>query len=798
MPYWFRKSFSQDRFIARQRDGEGGDQFKEILDTKSNSSPKKVEATVGFIKKSESVAIEVKTVTKPEAKSARVIPATASTASAKSIKETVTEDVFKKAEAAREVAIAKTKEFDEKRGIAIQNLRNASSPEVKDRYRREIEEASKGRAEGYKALSDANKIIDAYHQQQKIQITPKVTTVATGDKTTAEKRAEIAEKKAELLARREELLARKAAREVAQNSEAAVKKADAYMKTALTSIEIYNEQLKKAIDPVAIKDIQAKIKAEEKKRDSNTNVVVDDLISSLLGSSQAPAAVQIAPTVAKKPEVVLQEPMPAVTKISVPKDLKDKEYLERCENKIREMKLREDKYAQEKAQHSEGGDGIKKLQRAFAIEMRQLIVEFDANMRVLDDRNAAKIFFKNTKQLDGLIDEVLEMRLRNKFMVAQVEYNSLPAGNGDVGASIKKANSGVDMESKFIKYKEHQLSKLEPSSEQAKSIKEQIVEARENSLVHQAGLVSLMGDLNKQIDDLNQDKVSRRILRDSKEEKEQDLKIAGLIYDVALLNKEVNHLAIMNGDNKSKELISAANKGAERAEQALNVAKHEVEMTKAPAPLAPPPVLAIPSLEVAKVRPLPTPPVAKPAEDNSARLVLEANFENKERALVEARTEVERLAKERDDAKAKHKETQSPEDFKAVDLAVINYNKAKVAVQEAKINALEAGANLNASGKNVQLDDKLKIAIEKQALVEKREKLDRALKEFETKDHIFLTAEAIKKQDKEVKDKEAKPEVKEKSKLRMLIEKFKPTKREDHAKAEKDKKAQKEKEGRTP
>ncbi len=595
----------------------------------SKTPPKKVEATVGFIEEYKSVAIEVKTVQKPKAKTARIIPAPTSS-----------------------------------------------------------------------------------------------------EKTTAEKRAEIEAKKPELLARREGELARRAAEDKIKEAQKENKPliygklppestvessntrettlASAAMKTAQTSIEIFNEQLKKVTDPIARKDIQAKIKAEEKKRDAKTGVVVDDLLSSLLYSSQGQPTAQIAPTVAKKPALVVPpspaqvlEPMPSFAPVLVAKDLKDKDYLGNCRAGIEKMKQITAKYDNEKGNYPQKSFEISKLQRQFAIEMRQALGEFDANMRVLEDRNAAKILFKNTKQLDGLRDEVLEMRLRNQFMVAQVEYVRLRAGEVDAKTSVKTAASGVETEEAFIKYKKHQLSKHEPNSEAAATIQEQIVDAREAMLSHIKQLNGQMTELTEKLDDLKEERTSKAVVNGSKEDKQYKLQKAELEFDISILNNGVTRLAFIAGDTEARESSDTKVRQVEVASQALSAARREFEMTRTPAaptPLSeifsPPPGLPIPEarplsdLRRAQVTqpaltPPPTlvpPPVVTPSADNSAQ----KRVTDAEKKLLEAREEKDRLGKEKENAKKVFDQSNSVDNLKKANAAIFKFNECEIKLEKAK------------------------------------------------------------------------------------------------------------------
>jgi hypothetical protein len=150
-----------------------------------------------------------------------------------------------------------------------------------------------------------------------------------------------------------------------------------------------------------------------------------------------------------------------------------KDYNKSCVKHIDNMKKLSENYEKNKVGLESGSGKLVSLQKDFAAAMKNEIAGFDANFKVLEESNKLKSFFtRDTKQLENLKKAVLEPRLRNDFMTAQNEYNQLPNN------TALKANKGVEMEEKYIKYKEHQLKGAAVSSEAAVKIKTDIVASK--------------------------------------------------------------------------------------------------------------------------------------------------------------------------------------------------------------------------------------------------------------------------------------------------------------------------------
>lgn len=178
----------------------------------------------------------------------------------------------------------------------------------------------------------------------------------------------------------------------------------------------------------------------------------------------------------------------SINRINVTSIANTKDYNKSCVKHIDNMKKLSENYEKNKVGLESGSEKLVSLQKDFALAMKNEIAGFDANLKVLEERNKSKSFFtKDDKQLENLKKAVLEPRLRNDFMSAQNEYNQLPNN------TALKANKGIEMEEKYIKYKEHQLKGSEVSGEVAVKIKADIVAAKDSIVSHK----QLLNNLDK-------------------------------------------------------------------------------------------------------------------------------------------------------------------------------------------------------------------------------------------------------------------------------------------------------------
>lgn len=178
----------------------------------------------------------------------------------------------------------------------------------------------------------------------------------------------------------------------------------------------------------------------------------------------------------------------SINRINVTSIANTKDYNKSCVKHIDNMKKLSENYEKNKVGLESGSEKLVSLQKDFALAMKNEIAGFDANLKVLEERNKSKSFFtRDDKQLENLKKAVLEPRLRNEFMSAQNEYNQLPNN------TALKANKGIEMEEKYIKYKEHQLKGSEVSGEVAVKIKADIVAAKDSIASHK----QLLNNLDK-------------------------------------------------------------------------------------------------------------------------------------------------------------------------------------------------------------------------------------------------------------------------------------------------------------
>jgi len=391
--------------------------------------------------------------------------------------------------------------------------------------------------------------------------------------------------------------------------------------------------------------------------------------------------------------------------------------------------------------------------------------KYSPNVQLIRDAYEKSVKDYNASRKSKVADELSRQKFEFK------DSNEVEIFSKWTNEQLTLLKNGIAMENAYQSFKQAQ-QKEGPIP----NFNDQMKVSNEEKLKHIYRAEDAIGKLSGVYKELNEnvrkfDKEKNEARREYGEKSKEFLEVKAK-YDTAkyfrvnielnraLVNEEKFKAIVELTDHKDdKKQYEAAKKEGLKLKQELGNLYQEMNKSQkmaaaasaniesAPPKLTPPPSLALGSLGEAVQGPLPTPPVTQPEfqpipahADQIAQnqmKVVEA-----QKALEDAKKEAKKMEEAKEAAKAK-----------------------------------------------------VKIAVEKQALDEKREKLERSLKEMDGKHHVLLTSVAIEKRDK-VSVVET-PEVKEKSMLKRIIEKFKPTKLNDHTKAEKDKKATQQKGGIT-
>ena len=348
-----------------------------------------------------------------------------------------------------------------------------------------------------------------------------------------------------------------------------------------------------------------------------------------------------------------------------------------------------------------------------------------------------------------------------------------------VEIEIDKIRKGVQMETAYLAFKEAQKKETPDPKFDADIIKGKLEQVKHIYAFDDANakLEPVYKELNESVREASRkmNEAKRDNGEKSKEFKEAEseyqtskhFRVKIECHKALLMEAKAKAVSDITGNKKDKKRYENSHKNVLKlryevqtsaqemyAAQKIAIASAIVDVKSASDRLIPPPMKAVgESVDKAtgitalmgKKPPVvsefqPIPKIADIIAQNQMKLI------EAQKAYEESKKEVERLAKEKDGAKDKHKQTQLPADFKAADEAILKYNSANLAAQEAKLKMVQAQSDLNSKGGQTPLEDKVKLEGIKDSLQDKKEKVEKAYKEFDGKSHFLLTSVAIDKQ----------------------------------------------------